>query len=105
MGDQRLEILVFFKLVDNTDWFTTVRQIGKPTFRALALCQSKSRPRASARNVSFPILLTVQGKYTFINQFDKTKYLSYSRKALHESGQFVVKHALNAAWIQFRSQA
>ena len=60
VGDQRLEILVFFKLVDNTDWFTTVRRIGKLTFRALALRQSESQQRASARNVSFPIRLTVR---------------------------------------------
>ena len=102
MGDQSLEILGFIKLVDNTDWFTTVGRIGKLTFRALALRRSESRRRASARDVYFPILSYGEGKYTFINQFDKTKYLSYSRKALpRESGHFVVKHALNAAWIQF----
>ena len=40
VGDQRLEILVFFKLVDNNDWFTTVRRIGKLMFRALAFVRA-----------------------------------------------------------------
>ena len=59
-GIKGKKYLFFFKLVDNTDWFTTVRWIGKLTFRALALRQSESQQRASARNGSFPICLTVR---------------------------------------------